>query len=95
MKILKLGLRLWITVTSLMSFLVGWVMLAHAPKPNTSNSAAANPASSVAPMPTLAPLPPLMGNNNNSDFQNQNQFQFNDQPQIIIRPRPLFSTGGS
>lgn len=91
MKFLKLGLRLWITVTSLLTFLVGWIMLAHAPKPSPSSPAAAN---SVAAVPTLAPLPPLSGNNN-SNLQDQNPFQFNDQPQTIFRPRPFFSTGGS
>lgn len=94
MKFLKLGLRLWITVTSLLTFFVGWVMLAHAPKPTSSSSAVVNPANSVAPMPTLAPLPSL-NDGDNPNVQQQNQLFFNDQPQTVIRPRPFFSTGGS
>ncbi len=34
MKLLKFGIRFWITITSVLSFLTGWIMLAHAPKPN-------------------------------------------------------------
>ncbi len=34
MKIIKKGMRLWITVASLFSFLTGWVLFAHANKPS-------------------------------------------------------------
>ena len=33
MKILKTGMRLWITAISLFSFLIGWVFFAHSGKP--------------------------------------------------------------
>ena len=62
MKPLKLGLRVWFTITSLVSFLVGWMLLSHAGKPtplippDTSNAA----SSSISnPLPTLQPLPSL------------------------------------
>jgi len=92
MKLLKFGLRFWITVTSIFSFLAGWVMLAHAPKPGAAGSSSAGV---TAPMPTLEPLHPLSdfapGDNN---VQNQPTFGF--QPRNQNRQsRPFFSTGGS
>jgi len=33
MKIIKKGMRVWITAASMFSFLVGWVFFAHANKP--------------------------------------------------------------
>ena len=81
MKLLKFGIRTWITIASVLSFLAGWVMLVHAPKPaqlaifNTTNT-----------LPRLEPLPPL--GTDLSNFQNQTQFF---QPQR----RSFFRTGGS
>jgi hypothetical protein len=81
MKLLKFGIRTWITIASVLSFAVGWVMLVHAPKPaqlsifNTTNA-----------LPTLEPLPPL--GTDLSNFQNQTMFF---QPQR----RSFFRTGGS
>jgi hypothetical protein len=93
MKILKLGLRFWITLTSIFSFLVGWILLAHAPKPTSNSNTSASPV--VAPLPTLEPLQPL--GSDNSSLQNQ-QPSFNfvqPQQQLQFRNRPAFSTGGS
>lgn len=69
MKPLKLGLRIWIAVTSIISFLGGWALFSHAGKPaplfptNTSNTdvQAASPVQSTGPsvMPTLPPIPSL------------------------------------
>jgi hypothetical protein len=93
MKLLKFGLRFWITLTSLVSFVAGWIMLAHAPKPNQQNSAYGTISSSS--IPTLEPLPPL------SDF-NAGDIDTQDQPFSLFqqsRPsfgfRPTFRTGGS
>jgi len=90
MKIFKIGLRLWITIASMFSFFVGWIMLAHSPKPTQASS---SQQSAVTPLPTLEPLPPLFANDDGS-VQNQ-QFFFNNQPQTSFRSRPSFSTGGS
>lgn len=101
MKIYKFGLRLWITVTSILTFILGWILLAHAPKPVQASSASTG-SDTVAPIPTLQPLPPLNSSNtfngdDGSNFQFQQQSQqpfFNNQlPQR--HSRPLFSTGGS
>ena len=80
MKTLKFGLRFWITITSVLSFVGGWIMLVHAPKP-----AQLFPD----PAPTLAPLPPLFDNSNNN-AQSQSLFGF--QPR---RSSSFFRTGGS
>jgi len=82
-KILKLGLRVWITIASVASFVLGWIMLVHAPKPPQF---AMNVSS-----PTLEPLPPLLELESSNNFTNR-QFS-NIQPQM--RPRTFFRTGGS
>ena len=91
MKLLKFGLRFWITLTSVVSFVGGWIMLAHAPKPDQNNSLYSNVSASV---PTLEPLPAL------SDYQpdtNNNSIQswFSLQPRQNLGFRPFFTTGGS
>jgi hypothetical protein len=89
MKLLKIGIRFWITLTSVLSFLTGWVMLAHAPKPNQAIFSSSNVA---APLPTLEPLNPLSGSDDNN-FQNQPLFSV--QPSVRSQFRPAFRTGGS
>ncbi len=92
MKLLKFGLRFWITVTSILSFLTGWIMLAHAPKPSSTSSGS---STVTTPLPTLEPLRPLSDfAPNDNNVQNQPTFGFQSQNQS--RPsRPFFSTGGS
>jgi hypothetical protein len=53
MKFWKSLLRIWFTLASLASFLVGWVVLAHAPKPNQFDP------SNIPAMPKLDPVPSL------------------------------------
>ena len=53
MKLWKTIIRIWFTLASLASFLVGWVVLAHAPKPNQFD------ASNIPSMPKLEPVPSL------------------------------------
>jgi hypothetical protein len=75
MKPLKIGLRVWIAMTSLLSFLGGWAILSHSGKPAplfstsgasvaaaaaaTSNGAIAPDPSTTLALPTLQPLPSL------------------------------------
>ncbi len=76
MKIWKIVIRAWFTLASLASFLLGWAVLAHAPKPNQFNPA------NVSPLPQLAPVPSLeqvMSSSQSQSFfsaQNQNQMVF-------------------
>ncbi|HLO29105.1 MAG TPA: hypothetical protein VK249_08225 [Anaerolineales bacterium] len=53
MKFWKTVIRIWFTLASLASFLVGWVVIAHSPKPNQFK------ASDIPPMPKLEPVPSL------------------------------------
>ena len=43
MKFWKSVIRIWFTLASLASFLVGWAVLAHAPKPNQFNPSTFHP----------------------------------------------------
>lgn len=98
MKLFKLGLRFWIGLTSIFSFLGGWVMLAHSPKPVQSSTSAAVSAVAATPLPTLAPLAPMQ----NFSFNNDSGFQ---NVPVIVQPtipqnnffsqQPIFTTGGS
>lgn len=53
MKFWKKLIRIWFTLASLGSFLIGWVVLAHSSKPNQFNPA------DVPAMPRLDPVPSL------------------------------------
>jgi hypothetical protein len=64
MKSLKLGLRVWIAITSLLSFLGGWMILSHSGKPaslftDTSASLPDPTVQSQVLLPTLQPIPSL------------------------------------
>ncbi len=94
MKLFKLGLRVWIGLTSIGTFMLGWIMIAHSPKPIQPASSS---SVSVAPLPTLAPLTPLNFSNNGT-FQSQG---FSVQQAPVQPPiqsffsQPTFRTGGS
>ena len=89
MKLLKFGLRFWITITSAVSFAIGWVMLVHAPKPYQPQQV------TNSTLPTLEPLPPLsqFGFGNDNSFQNQPLFSVQPQPRMGFNS--FFRTGGS
>jgi hypothetical protein len=53
MKFWKRLIRIWFTLASLASFLVGWAVLAHAPKPNQFK------LSDIPAMPRLDPIPTI------------------------------------
>jgi hypothetical protein len=91
MKPLKLALRIWFTITSVLSFLIGWALLSHAPKPASIFSLFSSPASSsysssnadttsLNPLPTLAPIPSLDNLITNPDTATTN-----------LQPLPSFS----
>ncbi len=92
MKPLKLALRIWFTVGSVLSFLLGWALLSHAPKPasifslfsSPASSSAANPTSLNA-LPTLAPIPSL-----NSLITNPNAATNTN-----LQPLPSFSNNAN
>ena len=92
MKTLKTFLHFWITVASLLSFLGGWVLLAHSKKPvqPVQTSSAASSAS-IAPMPTLPPIRFFSG----GAFSNTNNFNVNSNPAPVYPSAPMLMTGGS
>ena len=88
MKPFKIFLRYWFAITSVLSFLAGWIILAHSPKPVQPTT-----SSSLAPLPTLAPIQTFGNvNNNGLGFFSPNNSQTNSQPSLgFTRMR----TGGS
>ncbi len=60
MKPFKNFLRYWLAVMSIFTFVGGWIILAHSPKPVQPNKS----TSSLAPLQNLAPIQ-TFGNNNN------------------------------
>jgi hypothetical protein len=92
LKLVKKLLRLWIATTATGSFLAGWALFAHAPKPVQSAPGATSVA---APMPTLAPLPPLdiSGSSAGAGIQPP-LFNMQGRPSLFAQA-PLFRTGGS
>lgn len=94
MKILKIGLRIWIGIISIFSFLLGWILFAHSAKPvsilnQTSQPSQPQPviASQLQPIPTLPPLnDPQLSAQNIQPIPQQ-------QPQMLFQPR--LRSGGS
>jgi hypothetical protein len=89
MKSLKKFIRIWIAGASLVGFMGGWLLLAHAGKPAPLQSQTPN---SVTTLPTLAPLPSL-------DSQSFSSPSFGFQsllaPQVSSRGFPRLRTSGS
>jgi hypothetical protein len=82
-------LKAWITAASLGAFFFGWAVLGHSGKPvaDTTNTNTASNDVQVAPLPTLAPLPPI-GSPQSLQPLPQQQPSFNF-------VQPLFRTRGS
>ena len=94
MRLFRFALNTWITIASIGSFLVGWVALAHAPKPvqHTQQTTITN----AAPLPTLTPLQNLQfGQGGSSSFQSFQAPSGGFNNAFNSSPQPLFRTGGS
>lgn len=90
MKIFRKVLRYWIAIASVLSFLGGWVILAHSPKP-------VQPQPSSAQSVALPNLPPIQAygsnvNNNGLNFFSNNNTQSSPQPSTSV---PMLRTRGS
>jgi len=77
MKIWKSIIRVWFTLASLGSFLIGWAILAHAPKPNQFDP------SSIQSMPRLDPVPSIQQVMNSGEAQSL--FRPNQQRMAVLR----------
>ncbi len=65
---LKLGLRIWLAITSILSFLFGWILFSHAGKPAPlipSQPAVSQPGQFQSPA-NLPPVPSIDSLTNNS-----------------------------
>jgi hypothetical protein len=87
MKVFRKALRYWIAIASVFTFLGGWVILAHSPKP-------VQPVSTQSAV--LQNLPPIQAfgsnlNNNGPSFFSNNG-QANVQPSLGM---PMLRTRGS
>lgn len=94
---MKIALRFWIALTSVLSFFVGWAMLAHSPKPVQAKTLSTSSSTVVVkPLPTLAPLPSFdpSGNPSGNSFQ-MPQLNIQQPPAQVFSQAPIFSSGGS
>lgn len=87
MNLWKNLIRVWLTLASIISFLVGWVVLAHAPKPNQFNPA------NVPAAPRLPPVPSLNQVINSGEDGSQNFLQM--QRAQPVQRMPILRSGGS
>jgi hypothetical protein len=92
LKVVKTVLRFWIGLTATGSFLAGWALLAHAPKPVQTNPTGASVASLITAM---TPLPPLDISVTAGGSGNQPPiFRVQRQPPLLAAG-PVLRTGGS
>lgn len=80
MKIWKTIIRVWFTLASIATFLTGWAVLAHAPKPNQFNPA------DIPALPKLEPVPSL-----DQIMFSERSFNFNQNNQRVR----ILRSGGS
>ena len=102
---LKLGLRIWIALTSIVSFLGGWALLSHAAKPaplfpeNTGTQPSVISADSQGVVaPTLAPIPSLdslVANNSSTTTTSTNIQPLFSNPSVATSNLPRMRTRGS
>ena len=88
MKIFRKALHYWIAIASVFSFLGGWALLAHSPKPVHTTSVA-----NIAPLPNLPPIQ-AFGEGGQTHLSSGGLIPFtpNNQPSAGM---PLLRTGGS
>ena len=102
MKLFRKLLRYWIGIASVLSFLGGWIILAHSPKPVQAQSASASSVPPVA-LPSLPAIQAYGGSSNNgptffSTTAPNNSTANNVQPIQPLQPSqgvPLLRTRGS
>ncbi|HEX7620221.1 MAG TPA: hypothetical protein VF359_03375 [Anaerolineales bacterium] len=89
MKIIKIALHYWIALVSVLSFLVGWGMLAHSLKPvQPSQTSTRNTVS----LPALPPIQAFGGGTRNNGGGGLNFSAPNNQSSLGF---PILRSGGS
>ncbi len=89
MKIVKTALHYWIALISVLSFLVGWVMLAHSLKPVQASQAASQNTVALPALPPIQAFGGLTGNNSSSGLN----LSAPSNPPVSVFPR--LRSGGS
>jgi len=85
-------LRIWITVTSFIGFVAGWVFLSR----TTDTTTATQIGNTTINMPAMQAIPTVESMNSNSALNNVQNFNVNTNPsffQSLLSPR--MRTGGS
>jgi len=85
-------LRVWITVTSFIGFVAGWVFLSRTSDPTTVTQI----GNTAVEIPALQAVPTVESLNSNSALNNVQNFNVNTNPsffQSLLSPR--MRTGGS
>jgi len=85
-------LRIWITVTSFIGFVAGWVFLSR----TSDTTAVTQVGNTTIEMPALQAVPTVESLNSNSALNNVQNFNVNTNPsffQSLLSPR--MRTGGS
>ncbi len=99
-QVYKLGARIWITLISVISFLLGWVMFAHSNKPVSAQAAQnsstpADNSSQLAPIPTLPPIQSFNGQSQAPSQSNSSLLQPIQPQQMPSFNFPMMRSGGS
>ena len=89
MKIIKTALHYWFAIVSVLSFLVGWGMLAHSLKPVQASQASTQNTSALPALPPIQAFGGLTGNNSGSGL---NLSVPNNPPTSVF---PRLRSGGS
>lgn len=88
MNISRKLLRIWLTISSLIGFVAGWIFLSHTAEAKTVNQV----GNTTVQMPEIQPIPTL--NSQSSGGNNVQTFSVNpNPPQQSFSPE--FRTGGS
>ena len=87
MKKFKSLLHVWITLTSIMSFLGGWIVFSRSTKPaafNGLNSPAAQSATTLSPIPSLDSLIANTASSSQTALQPLTTYQLSSQPSTTV-----------
>ncbi len=92
---LKIGLRIWLAVTSILSFLFGWILFSHAGKPApliSSQPVVSQPGQiQAANLPPVPSIDQLTSGNSSGGLQPLPSLPQNVSPNFF----PRFSSRGS
>jgi len=95
MKLYRKALRVWITITSLVSFLIGWVFLAHIPESGLSTSTNTDTTTNTLNLPAIPSVNGLTSANQNGNGVQLFSFDLSTTQTQSQAVSPAFRTRGS